>query len=221
MIKNKQENITILFVFLLIGLFWYFAFSNQKLTINSPPEAFDTKLSIKENTDLSVNIVSLVKDVEAERIKYATLIDLPKNGNITLNPVYGKDKKYIFYSYKNKDNINKKFDPNRIRINYVPKLGYSGKGSFKFVAYDFSGNKSNVANVEIIIDNLNIQINSPPIVFEKEYLINTNQSLHIDFKAMSIDLDGELIEFYNRISPNDFTIRNVDYGLIEGYEHFN
>ena len=223
MIKKVLDNKIILLTIFLISFFWYYTFIPSESHINEPPTVFDTELSTREGAPLSIDIMSLIQDPKGEKIRFATIVDLPKNGNIALQGHNdGIYKNTIFYNFSNETKLEEiKFDPARIRLQYLPNNKFIGTDSISFIAFDSSGNKSKQGKVKISVNNLQQTKNYPPIVKNLEITITTNDTLNISLDSLTFDPDAELLVIYNEMLPIEDSFKMLDFGLLEGRYNIN
>lgn len=216
------------------ALFWFgylfFAVFSQAETLkfrkisqqeNLAPLANDLYKSTKVNTPLFIQLSSLCRDLDGDKIQYMIIEKLPKYGTLSLMPSHEKT---LFYTYHKMDNPEiKKFDGRRFRIQYLPDSDFVGKDHFQYSAYDSRGGKSQTGTIEILVDKLSVTMkNHPPIAYNFSINIPENQALYIDLYSLTFDQDGDYITPSlgpSQLQGQTFTI--LPHGIIEGGDWLN
>jgi Concanavalin A-like lectin/glucanases superfamily/K319L-like, PKD domain/Bacterial Ig domain len=99
--------------------------TSTPIEVNNSPEAFDQSVSVDE--DVQVDITLRATDEDNDPVKFDITTD-PTQGALT------------------------KFDGEKGTATYAPQEGYSGSDQFRFRAIDDKGSESNVAQVDITVE---------------------------------------------------------------------
>ena len=94
---------------------------------NNSPEAFDQSVSVQQDGQVDITLVASDEDND------------PLQFDLTADPLQGSIDK---------------FDKEKGTLSYVPQQGYSGNDEFKFRVLDDKGSQSNIALVDINVEEL-------------------------------------------------------------------
>ena len=156
---------------------------------NSPPNANSISKQVLKNNSLTLLLSSLVWDQDGDKLSYMEILQLPKHGRIELISPIGSTA-YTFT--KNKSQSAKKFDGGVLRVRYVPDENYIGEDSFAYRATDSKGAQSNSQTVSIFIGK-EPSSGQELLPVAKDFSVSTQvkSAVHIDFRSLTFDLDGE------------------------------
>jgi hypothetical protein len=188
---------------------------------NSPPNANSISKRVLKNNSLTLLLSSLVWDQDGDELAYMEILQLPKHGSIELVSPVGA----TMYTFLNNNNQPaKKFDGGVINVQYSPNENYIGEDSFAYRATDSQGAQSETRTVTIFVDK-----ESPSeqehFPLAKDFLVSTpvKSSVHIDFRSLTLDLDGEPLElsFEQPIARKDGgAFSKNSHGISEYARHY-
>jgi hypothetical protein len=159
---------------------------------NSPPIANSISKRVLKNNSLTLLLSSLVLDQDGDELAYMEILQFPKHGSIELVSPVG----LTMYTFSNNNNQPaKKFDGGVLRVRYSPDENYIGEDAFAYRATDSQGAQSDTRTVALFVDK-EPSSEQEKLPVAKDFMVSTQvkSALHIDFRSLTLDLDGDPLE---------------------------